>query len=101
MMAVLNHLSLRRYSGVQLDAVKTFIIPAGASLGMGLVVWCVYKICMIAIFSNTVATLLSIVVGMLSYFVLMILMRGISESELRTLPKGVILINIAKKMHLM
>ena len=101
MMAILNHMALRRYSGTTLDPVKTFLIPCGASLGMGLIVWLAYKGVMFVLSSNTVATILSILVGMFVYFVLMILMHGISESELRTLPKGVVLIRIAKKLHLM
>ncbi len=101
MMAILNHMALRRYSGTTLDPVKTFLIPCGASLGMGLIVWLAYKGVMLVLSSNTVATIFSILVGMFVYFVLMILMHGITESELRTLPKGVVLIRIAKKLHLM
>lgn len=101
MMAILNHLALRNYVGVQLDVVKTFVIPCGASLGMGVGVWLFYKLLLTVLSSNAIATIVSIVVGMFVYFVLMILMRGISEGELRTLPKGVILIRLAKKLHLM
>jgi stage V sporulation protein B len=68
---------------------------------MGVVVWLCYKLVFAITSSNAIGTILSIVVGMFVYFVLMILMRGITESELRTLPKGVVLIQIAKKLHLM
>ena len=101
MMAIMNHLSLRHYSGVHLDPVKTFIIPAAASVGMGLLVWLSYKGVMFVLSSNAIATVISVVIGMFSYFVLMLLMGGISEGELRTLPKGALLIRLAKKLHLM
>ncbi len=101
MMAVLNHMALKKYSGANLDVVKTFVIPAGAACIMGVVVWLCYKLVFAITSSNAIGTILSIVVGVFVYFVLMILMRGITESELRTLPKGVVLIQIAKKLHLM
>ncbi|MCR5639968.1 MAG: polysaccharide biosynthesis protein [Lachnospiraceae bacterium] len=101
MMAILNHMALRRYSGVSLDILKTFLIPCGASVGMGLVVWLVYRGLFAITSMNAVACIAGIIVGMFVYFVLMILMRGITESELRTLPKGVVFIGIAKKLHLM
>ncbi|MCR4998505.1 MAG: polysaccharide biosynthesis protein [Lachnospiraceae bacterium] len=101
MMAVLNHMALKKYSGANLDVVKTFVIPAGAACVMGVVVWLCYKLVFAITSINAIGTILSIVVGMFVYFVLMILMRGITESELRTLPKGVVLIQIAKKLHLM
>ena len=60
----------------------------------------VYQLVNLIINSNLIATVLSIICGVVIYFVLMLLLRGITESELRRVPKGNVIIAISKKMHL-
>ena len=100
-MSVLNALSIRRYVGYKQEIVKTFLIP-GLSAGiMGVVVWVVYKGLIYLLRINAIATVLSIIVGALVYFALMLLLKGMGEAELRRLPKGHLLVKLAKKAHLL
>ena len=43
----------------------------------------------------------AIIVGVLVYGVLEIVLKGISEAELRALPKGYLIVRVAKKCHLL
>ena len=47
------------------------------------------------------ATIVSIVSGVCVYGVLLLLLRGLREKELRSFPLGSLIIKIAKKLHLM
>lgn len=100
MMCILNELAVKKYSGAAIDLKRTFLIPGIVSIVMGLVVYVVYQLVNLIINSNLIATVLSIICGVFIYFVLMLLLRGITESELRRVPKGNVIIAISKKMHL-
>jgi len=100
-MSVLNAWSIRKYVGYKQEIVKTFLIP-GLSAGiMGVVVWAVYKGLLYLLRINAIATILSIIIGALVYFALMLLLKGMGEAELRRLPKGHLLVKLAKKAHLL
>ena len=99
-MCILNELAVKKYSGAAIDLKRTFLIPGIVSIVMGLVVYVVYQLVNLIINSNLIATVLSIICGVFIYFVLMLLLRGITESELRRVPKGNVIIAISKKMHL-
>ena len=98
---ILNDLALRRYSGARVDLQKTYIIPLFASIVMGIGVFLSYELVHKIINSNAIATILSICVGVLIYFVVLLLMKGLTESELARMPKGNTIIALAKKMHLL
>lgn len=100
-MCVLNARSIRRYSGYRQEVRKTFLVPAVASAGMGIVVWLSYKLFLYMLRINTVATILSILVGVIVYAVLLLLLKGLTEQEILRFPKGRTLVSIAKKMHLL
>ena len=100
-MSVLNALSIRKYVGYKQEVVKTFLIP-GLSAGiMGVVVWAVYKGLIYLLRINAIATILSIIVGAIVYFALMLLLKGMGEAELRRLPNGHLLVKLAKKAYLL
>ena len=100
-MSLLNALSIRKYVGYKQEIVKTFLIP-GLSAGiMGVVVWAVYKGLLYLLRINAIATILSILIGAVVYFALMLLLKGMGEAELRRLPKGHLLVKLAKKAHLL
>jgi len=100
-MSLLNALSIRKYVGYKQEIVKTFLIP-GLSAGiMGVVVWGAYKALLYILRINAIATILSIIVGAMVYFALMLLLKGMGEAELRRLPKGHLLVKLAKKAHLL
>lgn len=100
-MSILNALSLRKYVGYKQEVVKTFLIPALAASGMGLIVFLIYKFLINLLHINMIATIISIVIGAMVYFIILLLAKGITESELKRLPKGYVLVSFAKKVHLL
>ncbi|MCH5332702.1 MAG: polysaccharide biosynthesis protein [Agathobacter sp.] len=101
LMCVLNARAIRTYSGYRQEMKKTFLIPAVCSVLMGAVTWLVnyglYSLCEI----NAVAVLTAIFIAMVVYFVAMLLLKGLTEEDLRSFPKGTTLIAVAKKLHLL
>ena len=51
--------------------------------------------------SMRISVIPAIVIAALVYFVMLILMRGITEQELRSFPKGYLLVKVAKKCRLL
>ena len=68
---------------------------------MGGAVYGVYQLLIKTVKMNAIATIVSIIVGVIVYGVVLLLMRGLNEEELKAFPKGYLLVRLAKKMHLM
>ena len=100
-MSFLNAVSIRKYVGYRQEIVKTFLIPGLAAGIMGVVVWAVYKGLLYLLRINAIATIISIIIGAIVYFALVLLLKGMGEEELRRLPKGHLLVKLAKKAHLL
>lgn len=100
-MCILNARSIRKYIGYRQEVKKTFLVPAAASLVMGVAVWLVYKAVLYMIRLNAVATVVAIVAGVVVYAVLLLLLKGLSEQEILKFPKGRMLAQLAKRMHLL
>lgn len=100
LMCVLNQLSIRRYAGCTINFISVFLKPLVASAIMGGAIFGIYKLVRI-LFGNAVSSILAILAGVFIYFIVLLLIRGVSEADLRKLPKGTLLIAFAKKLHLM
>lgn len=108
MMCFLNQRSIRRYMYYRQEIFKTFIVPFVASAFMGLAAYGTYAGIHALMgggeypgrMQNAIALIPAILVGCVVYFVLEILFGGISEKELRELPKGYLMVKVAKKLHL-
>lgn len=100
-MCVLNGLAVARYSGAKQDIKKTYLTPAAAAAIMGVVVYGVYQLLYLLLKSNAISTVIAIIMGVVVYFVALLLMKGLTESEIKKFPKGNLLVNIAKKLHLL
>ena len=100
-MCILNGLSVKKHSGFRPNIVKTFVKPAAASVIMGAAVFGVYHITYKVTGINSVCTILSIVAGIIVYAVALLLIKGLTEQELESFPKGTFIIKIAKKLHLL
>lgn len=100
-MCILNQRALRKYMNYRQEIFTSFVTPLVASAFMGVTAWGVYHGLYALLSSNVIALLAAVAVGAMLYFVLEILLRGISESELRALPKGYLLVKAAKKCRLM
>lgn len=100
-MCVLNQMAVRKAVGYRQEITRTFLIPALASLFMGASAWVVYEIVYMITLSMRWSVIPAILVAVIVYFVMLILMRGLTEQELRGFPKGHLLVKVAKKCRLM
>ena len=94
-MCILNSRAIRKYSGYKQEIVKTFVIPAIASLIMGVIAFFAYKGIYFVIKSNAIATVLSILIAMVVYAVTLLFCKGLTEEEILRFPKGALLVRIA------
>lgn len=101
LMCVFNAFSIRKYSGYRQEWIRTFLIPGISAAVMGVVVWGVYQLLIYILRINLIATILSILIGAVVYFVLLLLLKGLTEEELLKFPKGNLLLRVARSMHLM
>ncbi|MBO4415008.1 MAG: polysaccharide biosynthesis protein [Lachnospiraceae bacterium] len=101
MVCILNWNSMRTRLGYRQELVTSFIKPAEAAGGMGIVAWAVYKVVFMITKINLIATLMALVLAVLTYFALLILFKGVTEEELLGFPMGGRLVRLAKKLKLM
>jgi len=99
-MCILNWMSIAKHLKYQQEIRRTFIIPLISSLIMGLVVWATYFFA-----SKTLSELISLVIsvcaGVLVYFFVLLLLKGVRENEIRSFPGGRVIVTIAKILHLL
>nr|WP_297864080.1 polysaccharide biosynthesis protein [uncultured Acetatifactor sp.] len=100
-MCLLNQWAVRRATGYRQEIVKTFLIPTLASGCMGAVAWATYEAFLMMTSSPRISVIIAIPVGACVYFLMLLLLRGISEQELRAFPKGYLLVKLARKCRLM
>lgn len=106
-MCVLNQISVRRYLGYGMDMKELFGMPILASLIMGSIAWAVYHGLFILIpvgsywTRNRICLSITIVVAVVAYFALIIKMHIVNEEEMKAMPKGTLLVRIAKKLRLL
>ncbi len=97
---ILNALSIRRYIFYQQEIRKTYLIPLISSIIMAFgsyAIWYVLNM----IVGNSIATILSIGCGVIIYLISLVAFRGLTEPEMRKLPKGEILVGLFRKMGLL
>lgn len=98
---ILNWMSIGKLLRYKQELLQSFLIPTICSFIMGIVAFLAYKGIHFVVHSNAVATILSIGIAAAAYFILLILFKGITQDELYGLPKGYLIIRLAKKFHLM
>ena len=99
-MCILNWLSIAKHLRYHQEIRRTFVIPLISSAVMGGIVWLLYFI-LSKSSTELVSVIISSVVGILVYFVVLMLLRGVRESEIRSLPGGNIVASIAKLFRLL
>ena len=85
---VLDLHAVKKYTGTHFDMKTTYIIPAAASVLMGIGAFASYRLLFMITGSNGVSTLLSIGIAVVVYGALILLMKGITKDEISKLPKG-------------
>lgn len=113
-MCVLNALSIRKHLKYEQEMVKTFVMPAVAALGMGVVTAGVYfgldkgiilltegsQIQVSQFWRNIICLIPALLAAVIVYFMLVIKLGAVSKNELKTMPKGHTLVRVAEKLHL-
>lgn len=100
-MCILNQRSVRKAIGYRQEMSKTFLKPALSSAFMGMMTWAVYEGGLLLFKSPRIAVFPAVIVGVVVYFALLLLFKGVSEQELRSFPKGHLLVKLAKRCRLL
>lgn len=82
------------------DFIGVFIKPLISSALMGFVCYVVYYTSYNVYPSNSISLILSIVSGVISYFIFMVLIKGITRNDLKILPMGKKIIKFLDKMNI-
>ena len=99
--SILNGVSLRKYLRYRQEIDKTFVRPTVASLLMGAVAFGTYHGIYYLLPMNLVALGISVVLAVLVYFALVILLQAVTAEELRSMPKGHLLVKVGRKLRLL
>lgn len=99
--SILNWIAIEKYLNYRQEIVKTFLIPTISSVIMAIVVYFSYKGLMTLTGLNWLSTLISILVAIIIYLIAMLLLKGISEEEINSIPKGDTIVAILKKLRLL
>ncbi len=101
LLCILNQISVHRALGYNQEIDKTFFRPIIAAAIMGAAAYFVYQGVYYLIKINIVALLLAVAIGAALYFLLVIRWRAVSEEELKSIPKGYLLVHIARRTGIM
>ena len=97
---VLNAWAINRAIGYHQELRRTFIIPILVSGIMGLAAYGTYRL--FALFAGVLfPAVLAVLVGAVVYVALLVKMRGITERELRGMPKGNYLVYILQRLRIL
>lgn len=99
--AFLNQMAVRKHIGYKQEMLKTFVLPGVASIIMGAVAYGVYRLILIPVHSVRIAVIPAVIIAVPVYFTALLLVRAVTEEELKAFPKGTAIVKIAKKFKLL
>jgi stage V sporulation protein B len=100
-LCALNFHSIHRALGIHAQIFTTFIRPLFAAVFLGAMAWATYHGLMLLTLPSDIALAAAILVGGISYVMMLLLVRGVSERELLRFPKGYLLVRVARKFRLL
>lgn len=95
--AVMNYLFVRKYTGVRIKWGEHLLKPIAATAVMAAAAYLVYSL--IAPYSNAVGVLACVVVGLLVYFIMLVLVKAVNEREMLQIRGGKKIVQVLKRMH--
>ena len=101
LMCVLNGAALRKHLRYKQEIGRTFVRPVLASAVMGAVAFFIYQGIYLLLHSNLVSLFVAVVLAAAVYFVMILLLGAVTEDEMKMLPKGYLLVKIARKTRLL
>lgn len=93
--AVLNLLSVRKYTGTRIDIVQTIVKPLFSSVIMGLAAWGTHRL-LIGFLGNALSTVAGIGAGVIVYVLMALSTETLTIKELEAIPKAEKLVKLAK-----
>lgn len=96
----LNDRDLRKTCGYYQEYKKTFVIPILSSVimsGVSLLVKLLFEIFV----GERISTVFALITAVIVYFIALIALKGVTESELMTVPKGEKIVKLLHKLHLL
>lgn len=100
-MCLLNQISLRKAIGYRQEWKNAILLPTLAAVIMGGAARGTYELLLLGLKSPRIALIPAVLVGVVTYFVVLLALGTMSEEELRGLPKGHVLVKVAKKCKLL
>lgn len=97
---ILNWLAIRKYLRYRQELIKTFLLPAVASAIMGAVIMGIYML-LRNVVGNLVIVVAGLLVGVIAYFIALILLKGLDEDDMKKMPGGRTVLTVAKKCKLL
>jgi stage V sporulation protein B len=79
---------LKRYTRVKIDFNAIFGKPLIAGTIMGIVCWLTYMGMLLFIKSNTIVTIITIIVSVMVYAIVLLLIKGITREDINLFPAG-------------
>jgi stage V sporulation protein B len=94
--AFMNYRAIKRHTGVRLSVKRLFNRPLSVSLIMGLIVYLVYHgltlmtgwLIKSFFIQNLICSCIAVVAGVLIYYLLMIVAKGLTADDIRSFPMG-------------
>lgn len=96
--AVCDMAAVSKFTKVRFDLVSGVLRPFASAAVMGAAAFGVYKGMMALVGSNTVSTLLGIMIGAMVYVVMIFLTGAVSVEDLSKMPKGNKIISLIEKL---
>lgn len=100
-MCVLNGISVKKSIGATMDVKKIFVAPAIASLFMGIAAWGSYQLIYRIVHINSVSLIIAVIIAIVFYFMCILGLGVYKEEDLLRLPKGNLVVKLAKKLHML
>lgn len=97
----LNGRSVKKHLEFKQEVTRTFCVPLIASFVMGVATLLVYEGIYLITHSMILAIIPSIIVAVLTYFILVLKLQGLSRQELYEFPMGRRMSILADKLHLL
>ena len=104
---ILNHLAIRKYTQYKQEVYKTFLLPIIASAAMGAVIFALNMLLNNVLanvstkISSAIIVFVGITIGVTVYFAVLLMLKGVTENDLKRIPGGTYVIRIAKGFHLL
>lgn len=98
--SVLNAMSIKKYLNYRQNMFETFVKPFICAGVMGAGCFGIYKLFNGLIKINAISTIIAIMVAVVTYALMLVITKTVTEDELLSMPKGAMIAKLMKKIHM-